>query len=73
MKYSASLLLAASLAQLTYASQPKSMADLPDPSVEAEKAAFVVPEGYEISLWAGEPLVRKPVQMNWDAQAVSGW
>lgn len=68
MKYSASLLLAASLAQLTYASQPKSMADLPDPSVEAEKAAFVVPAGYEISLWAGEPLVRKPVQMNWDAQ-----
>ncbi|HSJ01231.1 MAG TPA: PVC-type heme-binding CxxCH protein, partial [Verrucomicrobium sp.] len=68
MKYSASLLLAASVAQLTYASQPKSVADLPDPSVEAERAAFVVPEGYEISLWAGEPLVRKPVQMNWDAQ-----
>jgi putative heme-binding domain-containing protein len=50
------------------ASQPKGLADLPDPSVEAEQKAFVVPEGFEINLWAAEPLLRKPVQMNWDAQ-----
>lgn len=51
-----------------FASQPKSTADVPDPSVEAEQKAFIVPEGFEINLWAAEPMLRKPVQMNWDAQ-----
>ncbi len=51
-----------------FSSQPKGLADLPDPSVEAEQQAFVVPEGFEINLWAAEPLLRKPVQMNWDSQ-----
>lgn len=56
------------LTAAAFASQPKSLTDLPDPSVEAERAAFVVPEGFEINLWASEPMLRKPVQMNWDAQ-----
>jgi len=60
-----SLLLAAASAP---ASQPKSAADVPDPSVDAEYKAFVIPEGFEVNLWAAEPLLRKPVQMNWDAQ-----
>lgn len=51
-----------------FGSQPKSLTDMPDPSVEAERKAFIVPEGYEINLWASEPMLRKPVQMNWDAQ-----
>lgn len=50
------------------ASQPKSTADLPDPNPEVQKAGFVVPEGIEVSLWAQEPMIAKPVQMNWDAQ-----
>ncbi len=50
------------------ASQPRGLTDLPDPSVQAEKDGFLVPEGFEINLWASEPLLRKPVQMNWDAQ-----
>ncbi|MFZ4763625.1 MAG: PVC-type heme-binding CxxCH protein, partial [Roseimicrobium sp.] len=56
------------LAGAALASQPKSLTDLPDPSVEAERAAFVVTDGFEINLWASEPTLRKPVQMNWDAQ-----
>lgn len=40
---------------------------VPDPSPEAQSTAFVVPEGFEINLWAAEPLLRKPVQINWDA------
>lgn len=62
------LTLLALVASPADASQPRGLADLPDPSVEAERAAFVVPEGLEINLWAAEPLLRKPVQMNWDAQ-----
>lgn len=49
-------------------SQPKSTADLPDPNPEVQKAGFVVPEGTEVTLWAQEPMIAKPVQMNWDAQ-----
>lgn len=51
-----------------WASQPHSTSDLPDPNPEVQKAGFVVPEGLEISLWAQEPMIAKPVQMNWDAQ-----
>jgi glucose/arabinose dehydrogenase len=49
------------------ASQPTSVKDLPDANPEAERAAFVVPEGFEISLYASEPMLQKPVQMNWDS------
>jgi putative heme-binding domain-containing protein len=56
------------LGSIALASQPKSTADLPDPNPEVQKAGFVVPEGIEISLWAQEPMIAKPVQMNWDAQ-----
>ena len=51
-----------------HAAQPKTLADVPstDPKVQEEK--FVVPEGFEINLFASEPMIQKPVQMNWDAQ-----
>jgi len=39
----------------------------PDPDVQKELASFKVAEGFEVSLWAQEPLVAKPIQMNWDA------
>ncbi len=50
------------------AAQPKSLADIPSADPEVEKAAFVVPEGFEINLFAGDPMIQKPVQMNFDAQ-----
>ncbi|MBE2286341.1 MAG: HEAT repeat domain-containing protein [Prosthecobacter sp.] len=50
------------------ASQPTSLADLPDANPEAELKSFVVPEGFEVNLFAAEPMIQKPVQMNWDAQ-----
>lgn len=33
-----------------------------------EQATFTLPEGYEISLFAANPLIGKPVQMAWDSQ-----
>lgn len=50
------------------ASQPASLADLPDADPKAELDAFVVPEGLEVNLFASEPMIQKPVQMNWDAE-----
>ncbi len=65
LRFSFALALMSSAA---LASQPKSTADLPDPNPEVQKAGFVVPEGLEVTLWAQEPMIAKPVQMNWDAQ-----
>ena len=61
------LILAFSIG-LAKASQPTSAADVPDANPEAELKGFVVPEGFEVNLFASEPMIQKPVQMNWDAQ-----
>ncbi|MBX3253528.1 MAG: c-type cytochrome [Chitinophagaceae bacterium] len=42
--------------------------DKPDPDPEKELASFHVADGYEISLFASDPMVVKPIQMNWDAE-----
>ncbi|SEI37247.1 putative membrane-bound dehydrogenase domain-containing protein [Dyadobacter koreensis] len=39
----------------------------PDPDIQKELASFQVADGFEVTLWAAEPLVAKPIQMNWDA------
>jgi len=39
----------------------------PDPDPDKELASFNIAEGFEISLFASEPMVVKPIQMNWDA------
>ena len=49
---------------LAAASQPTSLADLPDANPDAELKSFVVPEGFEVNLFAAEPMIQKPVQMN---------
>jgi putative heme-binding domain-containing protein len=41
--------------------------DTPDPDVQKELKSFKVADGFEVTLWAAEPLVAKPIQMNWDA------
>ncbi|AKD56012.1 PVC-type heme-binding CxxCH protein [Spirosoma radiotolerans] len=41
--------------------------DNPDPDVKRELESFNVADGFEVTLFAAEPLVAKPIQMNWDA------
>ena len=60
--------LAVGLTVTKSVAQPRGLTDIPSTEVEAQKAAFVVPEGFEIELFAAEPMIQKPVQMNWDAQ-----
>ena len=38
----------------------------PDP--ELERQTFKLADGWEINLFASDPMVEKPIQMNWDAQ-----
>jgi putative heme-binding domain-containing protein len=56
-----SLLLALLLQTLPQAEPPP-----PDP--ELERKSFKVAEGFEVNLFAADPLVSKPTQMNWDAR-----
>ena len=42
--------------------------DIPDSSVEAQLKAFQLPEGAKINLFASEPMINKPLHMNWDAR-----
>jgi len=35
---------------------------------EDERRELTVPEGFEISLFAAEPMVKNPIHMNWDAR-----
>ena len=43
-------------------------ADPPPPDPEIERKSFKVAEGFEVNLFAADPLVAKPTQMNFDAR-----
>src|SRR5947208_2348291 len=40
---------------------------IPDPDPELERRSFQVAEGFEVNLFAADPLLAKPIQMNFDA------
>ncbi len=46
--------------------QPPALKDIPAPDPELEKATFRVPEGFEVNLFAADPAIAKPIQMNFD-------
>ncbi|MDY3553768.1 c-type cytochrome [Gemmata sp. JC717] len=43
-------------------------ATVPDPDPELERKTFIVAPGFEVTLWAADPLLAKPIQMNFDPQ-----
>ncbi len=43
-------------------------AQVPDPDPEEERKALQLPDGFEINLFAADPLIAKPTQMNFDPQ-----
>jgi putative heme-binding domain-containing protein len=47
---------------------PTPQADPPPPDPEIERKSFKVAEGFEVTLFAADPLVAKPTQMNFDAR-----
>ena len=50
--------------------KPRDSEPTPGPAMPGEQAArsFQVPEGFQVSLFAGEPDVRNPIAMAWDAR-----
>src|SRR5262249_42928746 len=64
-----SLLLSAALfLTLTPSAPAQRDAKVPDPDPEVERKTFKLPEGFEVNLFAADPLLAKPIQMNWDPQ-----
>jgi putative heme-binding domain-containing protein len=43
-------------------------AKVPDPDPELERKTFILPDGFEVNLWAADPLLAKPIQMNFDSK-----
>lgn len=41
---------------------------IPDPDPEIERKSFIVADGFEVNLFAADPLLAKPIQMNFDAK-----
>ena len=41
---------------------------IPDPDPEVERKSFQVAPGFEVNLFAADPLLAKPIQMNFDAR-----
>lgn len=39
---------------------------IPSPNVEEELAAFTVTEGAEVNLFAADPMISNPINLNWD-------
>src|SRR5882762_4811947 len=46
----------------------RELTKIPDPDPEIERRSFQVAEGFEVNLFAADPLLAKPIQMNFDAR-----
>lgn len=42
--------------------------EIPDTGIEAALSGFALPEGAKIEVFAADPQIAKPIQMNWDKQ-----
>src|SRR3954469_15589547 len=65
MRYRIPALILALLPSLALAQRD---AKVPDPDPELERKTFVVAPGFEVNLFAADPLLAKPIQMNFDPQ-----
>src|SRR5438445_9206019 len=45
----------------------RELTDIPDPDPEIERNSFQVADGFEVNLFAADPILAKPIQMNFDA------
>ena len=41
---------------------------IPDPDPEVERKSFILADGFEVNLFAADPILAKPLQMNFDPQ-----
>jgi putative heme-binding domain-containing protein len=58
--------LLAALVSLRPAAAQRELTRIPDPDPEVERRSFEVADGFEVNLYAVDPLLAKPIQMNFD-------
>src|SRR5271156_3248617 len=46
----------------------RELKEIPDPDPELERKTFQVAPGFEVNLFAADPLLAKPIQINFDPQ-----
>lgn len=46
----------------------RDLRDIPPPDPEIERASFELPDGAEVNLFAADPAIAKPIQINFDAR-----
>ena len=63
-----SLLVLGWLASSQVALAQRELKDIPIPDAEEERKTFVLPEGFEVNLFAADPGIHKPIQMNFDPE-----
>lgn len=56
------------LTMMPFAMAQRNLREIPSTDPEEEQKTFRLPEGLEVNLFACEPMVRKPIQMAWDAR-----
>ncbi len=56
------------MAAMTAGAAAPKVVEVPDPEPEVERKSFQVADGFEVTLFAADPLLAKPVQMNFDPQ-----
>jgi putative heme-binding domain-containing protein len=62
----AGLAVLAALAASQPAAAQRELTKIPNPDPELERRSFEVAEGFEVNLYAADPLLAKPIQMNFD-------
>jgi len=62
------LLSLAALAAATPALAQRPPFAIPDPDPEVERKSFLLADGFEVNLFAADPVLAKPIQMNFDPQ-----
>ena len=66
------LILSFTLCGVRPAYGQRDLKDIPIPDSELERRTFRVPDGFEVNLFAADPVIAKPIQMNFDEQADCG-
>jgi len=46
----------------------RELTDIPSPAADEEQASFIVHEGFEVNLYASDPMIAKPIHMNFDPE-----
>ncbi|MDG1893345.1 MAG: c-type cytochrome [Fuerstiella sp.] len=60
------LILSFTIYSLGPAYGQRDLKDIPVPDSELERKTFRVPDGFEVNLFAADPVIAKPIQMNFD-------